>query len=598
MKKTSFWEKSFSFQTLVLALFFAVLVWLCFSPIHGGVKSLSLGIWFLLLWFYWGREKLKVSSLKKSEKNRELLYLLEKINQAILSENIKEGYGLAYSFFCRLFETETMAFFEEREDIYSLILLHKTPSFDLPSLQFKIDDPLIEKLKTLPPETPFDWMAEFTKKEGGKLLLENFSFKEIFPLWNQGSLKGFFLLPQKTELTKEDKLFLDYAYSQINFGTQIRKLNHQLKISSQKLEQSTQRIQLETQKLNQQLKRKVFDLHALFQVGNNLFATLDKDRLIYTFMKVALEHLEAKSVLLFFPQEESGNLVPAYAKGVELKDFSHLVIEKTTPLYQALIRKNEILNLYALAKDFPQDKVLTPLMGQGFQLSAQMSIKPDWLGLVFLGEKADGSRFNIVDLEAFFILANIVAVSLDNIRQYRTIEELSYTDSMTGLYNYRYFYKRLTEEIFRAKRFNRKLALVIFDIDDFKVYNDTYGHQAGDSVLKQLGKLLSNTVRSIDVTCRYGGEEFCVIMPETDQIECFQFMERLRKVISEYSFVDDYLGGTHQITISVGAAIYPSDAKQPDRLIYCADMALLKAKNSGKNNVVLYREEKSLIRQV
>jgi diguanylate cyclase (GGDEF)-like protein len=162
---------------------------------------------------------------------------------------------------------------------------------------------------------------------------------------------------------------------------------------------------------------------------------------------------------------------------------------------------------------------------------------------------------------------------------------------MTGLYNYRYFYKRFTEEVFRAKRFSRKLALVIFDIDDFKIYNDTYGHQAGDFLLKQLGELLSLTVRSIDVVSRYGGDEFCVIMPESDQDECFKFMERLRKAIMSYSFKDESVGQEHNVTVSLGGAIYPHDARTVDRIIYCADMALLKAKSLERNKSVMYGEQ-------
>ncbi|MFQ6116007.1 MAG: GGDEF domain-containing protein, partial [bacterium] len=211
-------------------------------------------------------------------------------------------------------------------------------------------------------------------------------------------------------------------------------------------------------------------------------------------------------------------------------------------------------------------------------------------GLVLLGEKSDGSKYRDIELQILAILASMVGITCKNIKHYRTIEELSYTDSMTGLYNYRYFYKRLTEEIFRAKRFSRKLALVIFDIDDFKIYNDTYGHQAGDQVLRQLGELLSLSVRSIDIISRYGGEEFCVIMPESDQDECFKFMERLRKTIMNYSFKDENVGYEHNITVSLGGAIYPHDARTVDHIIYCADMALLKAKSFGRNKAIMYNE--------
>jgi diguanylate cyclase (GGDEF)-like protein len=597
MKKEIFWDKSFPFQSLVWALFFVVLLWLCFADIFWIVKFFSLSIWFLLFWSYSVKEDWE-NSQKKKKKLKELLFLLEKLNQAVISQKNKEAYNLAFCFFGKLFETENLTLFVERDGSYILIFSPKMNSFSPTASCFKTDDPFIEKVKTLHADNSFDWVCEFIKTEIGKSLWDDFKYKELFPLWSQENLVGFFLLPQKMKLTEEEKSLLIQAYAQIHKGNVIEKLEHRLKINSQKLEQSNQKIKLETHKLNQELKRKVFDLHALFQVVNNLYETLDREMLISTFMKLTKEHLDAKSILLFFPQKETLNLFPGEGRGTEWKEFSHLVIEKGTPLYQTLSEKNEVLNLYSLQKIFPEDKILVALLRQGLQLVTRMRVKSDLLGLVFLGEKNNGTRYNLLDLEAFYILVNILTGSLDNIKRFVTIEELSYTDSITDLYNYRYFYKRLNEEIFRAKRFNRRLGLVIFDIDEFKSYNDNFGHQAGDSVLKQLGRLLLNTIRSMDIVSRYGGEEFCVIMPETDQSECFKFMDRLRKIIADYSFADEYLGGSHHITISGGGAIFPTDAREPDRLIYCADMALLQAKNLGKNRTVLYRDEKRLVRQI
>ena len=244
-----------------------------------------------------------------------------------------------------------------------------------------------------------------------------------------------------------------------------------------------------------------------------------------------------------------------------------------------------------------EEKLLGALLTSGFQVGAKLPFSGGTFGTMFLGERVDGAKYRQTDLDILSILVNMAGIAYKNVRHLKSIEELSYTDSITGLYNYRYFYKRLTEEVFRAKRFDRKLALVIFDIDDFKVYNDTYGHQAGDQLLKQLGELLSRTVRSIDVVSRYGGEEFCTIMPESDQEECLKFLERLRKNIMNYPFKDEHSKEEHNITVSLGGAIYPYDARSVDKLIYCADMALLKAKGTGKNRSVMYQEKLAPVAQ-
>ena len=273
-------------------------------------------------------------------------------------------------------------------------------------------------------------------------------------------------------------------------------------------------------------------------------------------------------------------------------------IEQGKALYNWIKNEKQIWPLYDMQKLAREDELLKALLASGFQIGAKLTFSENDFGVIFLGEKTDGARYRQIDLDILAILVNMAVVTYENIRHFKSIEELSHTDHITALYNYRYFYKRLTEEVFRAKRFLRKLALVIFDIDDFKVYNDTFGHQAGDQLLQQLGQLLTRTVRSIDVVCRYGGEEFCVIMPESDQEECLKFMERLRKNIMNFAFKDERSRQEHNITVSLGGAIYPYDARSVDRLIYCADMALLKAKSAGKNRSVMFQEQLEPVTQL
>ena len=178
----------------------------------------------------------------------------------------------------------------------------------------------------------------------------------------------------------------------------------------------------------------------------------------------------------------------------------------------------------------------------------------------------------------------------ENVSELETLEEMSFTDNLTSLSNQRYFYKRLTEEINRAERYGRNLALIFFDIDELKHINDTYGHQAGDNMIRQVGDHLKKFIRTIDVVARYGGDEFCIIMPETDKDTCMKFVQRLHDKIVKTEYQLDKNGKSAKCTISLGIAIYPDHATDSKNLIYAADMALLKAKETGRNQAILASE--------
>lgn len=180
---------------------------------------------------------------------------------------------------------------------------------------------------------------------------------------------------------------------------------------------------------------------------------------------------------------------------------------------------------------------------------------------------------------------------VENAESYERVEELSYTDALTGLANQRYFHKRLTEEIDRARRYERSMALIIFDLDDLKTVNDNFGHLAGDAVLKRLGQILRASIRAIDIIARYGGDEFCVIMPEADGATCERFMRRLQEKISSSGFsVSESQQELHQ-TISQGGAVFPIHGDSSENLMKAADSALLKAKGAGRNKHLLYGPE-------
>jgi len=168
----------------------------------------------------------------------------------------------------------------------------------------------------------------------------------------------------------------------------------------------------------------------------------------------------------------------------------------------------------------------------------------------------------------------------------------SVTDGLTGLYNRRFTFARLDEELSRAKRHNLSIACVVIDLDHFKKVNDEYGHLAGDTALRKVSEMLLRHARKEDLPCRYGGEEFLLVLPQTHTAGAVTLTERIRESLEKEAIRTDE--GLVHITLSAGIAAFPENgAATPDDLLRLADAALYEAKEKGRNRVVTYSAEKS-----
>lgn len=176
-------------------------------------------------------------------------------------------------------------------------------------------------------------------------------------------------------------------------------------------------------------------------------------------------------------------------------------------------------------------------------------------------------------------------------REQKRLVEKATTDEMTGLFNFRYFQDVLEKEFEKAARFNHDLSFIIMDVDYFKVYNDTNGHQAGDQVLKTVAKIVQNSCRGKDIPARYGGEEFVIILPDTPIDAALKVAERVRKAVEETPVIYQEKQPNKNLTLSLGVSNYPEHAKNSKDLVELADNALYDAKTSGKNKVCLTKEK-------
>jgi len=184
------------------------------------------------------------------------------------------------------------------------------------------------------------------------------------------------------------------------------------------------------------------------------------------------------------------------------------------------------------------------------------------------------------------VVAAITGVALNNTLSFATLRDVASTDPLTKLYNVGYFKDRLAEELNRARRFQHELAVAILDLDNFKQYNDTLGHQAGDQLLIHLAQIFSKHFRDTDVIGRYGGDEFIVMFPETKKTDAAKIMSTLLSELTMYDFARSQNG--KKVTFSAGVSSYPEDGGNPGELIKSADEALYGAKDAGRSTVRIH----------
>jgi diguanylate cyclase (GGDEF)-like protein len=207
------------------------------------------------------------------------------------------------------------------------------------------------------------------------------------------------------------------------------------------------------------------------------------------------------------------------------------------------------------------------------------------LAVMNFTDKAGGAVFEERDLELLDAIAPQIAVAIDRTglkEMAGEFEQLSVTDALTGLLNRRYLEKRLTEEITRSKRHRFPMSVMMLDVDEFKSYNDRYGHPAGDAALKIVAGVLKDILRGADVAARYGGVEFAILLPQTTSTEAAAIAERLRQRVEHTEFPK------RKVTISIGIASCSNEIDTPEDINGAADHALYEAKNHGRNNVQIY----------
>ena len=236
-----------------------------------------------------------------------------------------------------------------------------------------------------------------------------------------------------------------------------------------------------------------------------------------------------------------------------------------------------------------QADTLLDLLGANAALAVPLFVSNRVMGSMQLFRKGFES-FNKEDAQLLWILSLVAENLLTREYSNEGLLRFAFTDYLTGLKTRGYFEQQLELEFKRAERRRQKFALLMIDIDHFKQLNDTFGHHAGDQVLRDVASILMKDMREVDTVARYGGEEFVIILPETTESGGRYVAQRLRRAVEQAKFFAGSPQTIQHLTISIGIAVYDTDAQFKRDLIEFADAALYSAKHSGRNQVMLYSE--------
>lgn len=348
---------------------------------------------------------------------------------------------------------------------------------------------------------------------------------------------------------------------------------------------------LENSNLISQMRIESREFSAFYQLVKKLGTTLDLDDILNIAMNFSKEIIDYDMTSIAL-KDDNGVVKFVAARGsnssqlltegsVTGKEFLGWVMEKGIPI-QFLISRTEKKVIQRLPH---------PLEKMGSFLCMPLIVNNQAIGIFITARKQDMS-YSPYEVKLLEALSAHVSVAVSNARIYSKMEELATKDGLTGLHNYRFFQERLSHEIERGTRYNQRLALVLLDIDFFKKVNDTYGHPAGDKVIKGISAILAASVREVDLAARYGGEEFAVILINIDTRDAYTIAERIRTSIESTDF-DIGDGKKIRVTSSMGISAYPEDGDNQRLLISMADSALYRAKKDGRNRVYLYSQQNS-----
>jgi diguanylate cyclase (GGDEF)-like protein len=329
-------------------------------------------------------------------------------------------------------------------------------------------------------------------------------------------------------------------------------------------------------------------LASFHDIGKALTSTLDLKEVLRIMMDKISELLKPKDWSLLLVDEEKKDLYFEIVVGRGSEKIKQARLKRGEGIAGWVAREGEPLFVPDVSKDKRFSSRIDKLTNYKTRsiICVPLKSKGRVLGVVELVNKGDEELFKEEDMNLLITLADYTAIAIENAKYFQKVQDLTITDDVTTLYNSRYLHRFLEYESERARRYKTSLSLIFLDIDYFKRVNDTYGHLCGSKLLKEIGFLLQNKIRKVDVACRYGGDEFVIVLPHTEKEDAYQVAKKIKNSLKSTMFLKED-GLKIKITASFGVASIPGDAGDTIGLIRLADNAMYKVKGLSKDGVLM-----------
>jgi len=305
---------------------------------------------------------------------------------------------------------------------------------------------------------------------------------------------------------------------------------------------------------------------------------------------LAADLLRASRGSLMLVDVTGENLVMVAARGMSESLAKNMTVRIGTSIAGRVANNGTPLLVANIEKDRRIATSNRPRFKTKSFLSVPLALRDKTIGVLNLADKEGENPFNQTDLDLLMTFAKHVASMTERAEIFENadqMEELAMTDPLTGIYNRRFLERRLDEELSRSSRHKLEFTVILLDLDHFKRYNDLVGHLGGDRALQKSAELLLHSARDMDIVTRFGGEEFCIVLPATSKRESIFVADRIRRAIENEPFPQEKNLPSENLTVSIGVATFPKDGDTAEVLLQSADRALYHAKETGRNRIVL-----------